>query len=140
MSTRSNLIFPYVIYHLLERIILAEKILTLTTGIGRQVSSPAYCKKGGELQLGRELNLGVPGVKRAESVFRENPKIKQRIFQQYARSKQRSLFPLSLNFVVLPPLCKLLPVIQYQVIFLNDCIFQFIKLSFSAAKISDQIH
>jgi len=83
MSTRSNLIFPYVIYHLLERIIFAEKILTFMTGIGRQVPSPTYCKKGGELRLGQELNLGVAGVsrplRRAESVFQKNPQIKQRI-------------------------------------------------------------
>jgi hypothetical protein len=39
-----------------------------------------------------------------------------------------------------PGIYDFLPVIQYQVIFLNDCIFQFVKLSFSAAKISVEIH
>jgi len=52
-------------------------------GIGRKVPRPAYCGISGELQSGRELNLGVAGVsgalKRAELVFRENPEIKQRI-------------------------------------------------------------
>jgi hypothetical protein len=46
-------------------------------------SNPAYCRIGEELQLRQEMNLGVAGVSRAlkgaESVFRENPEIKQRI-------------------------------------------------------------
>jgi hypothetical protein len=65
--------------------------------IGRQVPRPAYCRIGGELQLGRELNLGVAGgskaIKRAELVFQETPEINKEFFQEYANSKQRPIFP-----------------------------------------------
>jgi hypothetical protein len=45
-----------------------------------------HCGKGEELQLGRGLDLGVAEVrkalKRAESVFRENPEIKQMLYYE----------------------------------------------------------